>query len=93
MTNEVENETTPQQVSDDEEITDICCSGRTADRYCRVTCNIIENEVYDSKWCEVVYLLSQFLYFPYSFHNICSSLLLLQMLINVINSLYQYYAL
>ena len=30
-----------------------CCSGKTEDRYCRVTCYVVENEVYDAKWCGV----------------------------------------
>ena len=48
--NDDDKETNTQGLMEDAEV---CCSGKTEDRYCRVTCNVVENEVYDAKWCDV----------------------------------------
>ena len=39
---------------DDEEIKEVCCDGRRGNTYCLVTFKEVENEVYDSKWCDLV---------------------------------------
>jgi hypothetical protein len=39
---------------DSDDNKEVCCDGRTGEIYCRVTCKVVENEVYDSKWCDLV---------------------------------------
>ena len=39
---------------DDEETKEVCCDGRRGNTYCLVTFKEVENEVYDSKWCDLV---------------------------------------
>ena len=33
---------------------EVCCNGRKGDMYCRVSCKVVANDVYDSKWCDLV---------------------------------------
>ena len=33
---------------------EVCCNGRTGDIYCKVSCKVVANDLYDSKWCDLV---------------------------------------
>jgi len=40
--------------TNNEAVEEVCCNGRTGDLYCKVSCKVVANDIYDSKWCELV---------------------------------------